>query len=257
MNDTTPSIGCLNGGTRHTHHSVIESKVCWGVLPPTALTRDFVPGSGPSSLSPYLPAEPPVTPKQLRYIGILGGDAAREAATHLSKKDASDLITELKSKRRGGGSMPEPAPEPKDFRREMIAGLIDMVPDGYYAVQDHEGGHVDFIRISRPKRNKYAGSIKIQTQHGGFGDGKFNVRAAYWLGSKTLSVYYAPIVDMLLLLVADHHSAAIRYAEKSQRCLRCNAALTDERSRHYHIGPECEKLRPDIIEAIDAKYAEA
>jgi hypothetical protein len=139
----------------------------------------------------------------------------------------------------------------------MIAGLIDLVPDGYYAVQSYEGGHVDFLRISRPKKRQYAGSIKVQTQHGGFGDGKFNVRAAFWLGSKTLSVYYEPIVDMLLLLVADHQSAAVRYAEKASRCLRCNAKLTDERSRHYHIGPECEKLRPDVIEAIDAKYAEA
>ena len=249
MNELIPSIRCKNGA-EHLHHSVTESKICWGVIPPPALPRTSAFTAGPSSLPPV---EPPkmVTLAQLEYIEKLGGPGARQAATHLTRKSASALIDELKKQ-------PKEAPvEPvkPDPKKAMVAGLLNMVPDGNYAVQEYDGGHVDFLRISRPKTGKYRGAIKVQTQHGSYGDGKYNDRAALWLNSGILSVYYQPITDMLLLLVADHLGAAMRYAVKSSRCCRCNAKLTDDRSRKYGIGPECEKLRPDVIEAVDMAEA--
>lgn len=229
------SIAC-NNGPHHTHHSVTESKICWGIL------------KAPTPPVAALPPVKMVTPAQLSYIENLGGN--RHAARNLTRKAASELIDDLK-KGTHMTAIPQPAPaRTVDPKVAMIAGLIDAIPDGYFAVEEYDGGHVDFMRISRPKRNKYAGSIKIQTQHGD----RLEVRAAKW-PSGTLSIYDQRVVRMLLLLVADYRTASMRYARKLGRCCRCNAELTDDRSRHYGIGPECEKVFPWVIEEVDANEA--
>lgn len=151
-----------------------------------------------------------------------------------------------------------PAPQrPVDPRHEMIAGLLPMVRDGYYAVQEYDGGHVDFLRISRPKKNKFATAIKVQTVHGNPMSVKLSDAVAALWPSGTLSMYNRSgrIEDMLLLLVADSQNAARLYAQKMEHCCRCNASLTDDRSRHYGIGPECEKHWPHIIEIVDLEDA--
>lgn len=259
MSETTPSILCQNGQP-HTHTSVLESKVCWGVLPPSALPRTSAFVSGPSVLPP-VSAPLRVTERQLAYIESLGGAGARQAATHLDRKAASALIDELKKKpKEAPVAAPPAAPAPQrpvDPRHEMIAGLLPMVRDGYYAVQEYDGGHVDFLRISRPKKNKFATAIKVQTVHGNPMSVKLSDAVAALWPSGTLSMYNRSgrIEDMLLLLVADSQNAARLYAQKMEHCCRCNASLTDDRSRHYGIGPECEKHWPHIIEIVDLEDA--
>lgn len=283
MNDTTATIQCRNGGTAHTHSSVIESKRCFGLIPAPAPASAFVHSSGASSLPAYSSAPEPPTDRQLKYVEDLGGKACRTAAKYLSKRQVSALIDELKygpkedtvtatapaptpSPRcndcghRGGFHLegcsygprpPAPKVKVKDPKVAMLEALLPSIPEGMYAVREYEGGHIDFIRLSKPKNNKWKGSLKIQTLHGGFGDGKYQTRAALWLGSGTLWVGHQPVIPMLLLLATDHMSASLLYARESRRCMRCNAVLTDERSRHYGIGPECEKIRPDVIERVD------
>jgi hypothetical protein len=199
-----------------------------------------------------------VTDRQLDYIETLGGPAARQAATHLDRKAASALIDELKKKPKEVAPMPEPVVRQEDPRHKMIKGLLPMVADGYYAVQKDEGGHVDFLRISRPKKNKWAGCIKVQTVHGSVGKVKLSPEpvAAMW-ASGTFSVYLRnnTVEDMLLLLVADSQGSLRRYARLLAHCCRCNAELTDDKSRHYGIGPECVKYWPHIIEQVDMEDA--
>jgi len=282
----TATILCTNGGTQHYHSSVQESKVCYGLAPSSALPTATVPSSGPSALTPSWHLRP-VSDKQLWKLEQLGGSACAKAAKYLNRGQASALIDELlhpekEAKVTQPDPTPAPPPSPKcaecgqqgfhltgcsfnrraarpvDPRHAMIAGLLTMVPDGYYAVHEYEGGPIDFMRVSRPKKNKYAGAIKVQTVMGSW----MNVRlkgepdAALW-PSGSLSVYdrSGRVEDRLLLLVADAQGAARRYAKKLGHCCRCNASLTDEKSRHYGIGPECVKHWPHIVEQVDMEDA--
>lgn len=261
MNDTTtPTIQCHNGGTAHTHSSVRESKICFGLIPPPAPAPVYPQASGASSLPAPASAGEPPTDRQLKYVEDLGGKACRLAARYLTKRQVSALIDELKYGPKEDAvtetapaysQPPKPAPKVKDPKVAMLEALLPSIPEGMYAVREYEGGHIDFIRLSKPKNNKWKGSLKIQTLHGGFGDGKYQTRAALWLDSGNLWVGHQPIIPVLLLLATDHMTASMLYARESRRCMRCNAVLTDERSRHYGIGPECEKIRPDVIERVD------
>lgn len=262
MSTTTASIRCSNGGTPHTHHSVEESKICYGLMSPPALAPVVRQSTGASVLSaPSSPAAP-ITERQLWYIEKHWGKPCAMAAKYLTKKQGIELIDQLKNPQEKPMTHPVVTPDPTpppvqsvtDARVPMLAGLIGAVPDGLYAVQEYDGGHVDFLRISRPKTGKYGGSIKVQTQHGSYGDGKYKTRAVLWPSGR-FSVWHPPVIDMLMLLVTDHISAALLYAKKSNRCCRCNAKLTDDRSRKYGIGPECEKSWPHIIEAVDEREA--
>jgi hypothetical protein len=123
---------------------------------------------------------------------------------------------------------------------ELIIGMLDNLEDGYYAVQPNAAHpHLDFIRVSRPtdRRSKYKGAVKVQTIHAE----TLYDRWAYWPDSDRLMCLDNGIEGKLLLLLANKRAAARRYAHEIERCHRCNTQLTDERSRHYGFGPECEK----------------
>ncbi len=263
----TATILCTNGGTQHTHSSVMESKVCYGLITSPASTPAVSPApSRPSALVVPSDTFRPVSPRQLAYIADLGGEACAKAAKYLDRKSASALIDELLHPNKEATVTQQPVtpaparrePKPVPPSHAMIAGLLPMVPDGYYAVHEYDGGNVEFMRISRPKKNKYATSIKVQTVMGSW----MNVRvksepdAALW-PSGILSVYdrSGRTEDKLLLLVADYNGARRRYAQKIGKCCRCNASLTDKRSRHYGIGPECEKHWPEVLEQVDMEDA--
>lgn len=267
MQDTTASILCTNGGYSHHHKSVTESKICYGLLPRTALASAPQPTTGASVLQPTSSHLRPATKRQLYYIEKNWGKPCAMAAKHLTVRQASALIDELKnpskkeepvvSEPTPSWTAPAPAPEPpRDPRLAMLEGLLPMIPEAMYAVRTSDTDHIDFLRLSRPtnKRNKYFGALKIQTMHGAFGDGKYITRGALWSSGK-LSVYHQPLIDMLMVLVPDHVSAALLYAKESKRCCRCNAALTDEISRKYGIGPECVKHWPHIVEIVDEREA--
>ena len=227
---------CKNGPQHH-HQTAYQGRVCWGLAAPS---RPFYPAT--PSFSPVVEM---ATPPQVNYLVDLGCD--RVEARAMTKAEATSQIDRLKAQRAREKRM-EAAARTPDPRLELLKGMIDLLPDGYFAVQKEEGATVTFLRISRPKKNQYAGSIKVQTQHGP----RFEVAAAYWTATKTFSVYSHSVIEPMMLVVTDYKSAALRYARIIEKCCRCNSPLTDTRSRHYGIGPECEQHWPWVIEEVDA-----
>ena len=168
------------------------------------------------------------TEAQLKYIEDLGGDVVH--AYKLTRTEASEYIERLKVQRRN---------RPVDPRLEMIGSMLDIVPDGYYATAPQgEGGHVDFLRfthVTKSTKRIPAGTLKIQTQH----SEQWMEALVRWPSGKW-SVYKQSAIEMVMLVIADYKTCARRYAIEVQACMRCNKQLTDDRSRHYLVGPECE-----------------
>jgi hypothetical protein len=257
------AIAC-NNGSPHSHETAAQSRACWTGAPVTS--------AYPPSVSAVVAVDPPkVSDRQLAYIRDLGGDV--RAARHLTRKGASEFIDELIREKKGLPPLPTsptPAPiaaparhvEPEDPRVTMLKGLLQAIPSGYFAVEEAEGMHTDFIRISRPRpggaHKKFAGAVKIQSQHGD----SLALRAAYWPETGYFRIFQSHvaghgILDALMLLVTDYQGAAIRYGRRIGKCCRCNAHLTDDESRHYTIGPECKNYWPWVHETIDEMDAAA
>ena len=248
------SIRCTNG---HTHSSVLEVKQCYGLVsrptPPPPATYAMPRGYAAVDL---------VTAKQIQYACDLGGEPAKVRA--MTKAEASTYIkglldgtqprphTPKTGPFKGRSSAwaptaptPVPAPEeepemidsPKTTKTDMILALIETVPDGYFAVRRQEGDRIHFLRIKRPVHGKMRGALKVQSQHGP----ALENRWVKWPSGHISNYRWEyDIEDLLLLLMADWRGATMLYAEKIGKCGRCNAALTDPRSRFYGIGPECE-----------------
>jgi hypothetical protein len=144
--------------------------------------------------------------------------------------EAHEYINRLKAERQARRV------RPVDPRLDILKGMIDMVPDGYYATPPAERDKIDFVRVSRPTKGQYRGSIKIQTKH-----------AETWREALVLwpsgqwSVRRTGIIEAMFMVIADTQSCRIRYSIEVQACHHCNTGLTDARSRHYLIGPVCEK----------------
>lgn len=114
--------------------------------------------------------------------------------------------------------------------------LLEKVPSGYFAWQPDADTPLTFIRISRPNRGNFRGCLKVQSQHGP------NLRLDWLLKPNgVVTVWRREIDNVLNGLIVDYRHAAKVYALEKGCCCRCNTDLTDERSRHYGIGPECEK----------------
>lgn len=246
------SIKCGNKKfAEHLHETVEQVKICYGLVTSIPVTVP-VPNefhSGP-------------TDRQLKYVEFLKGDPVH--AAKLSVRECSDYIKQLKT---GGRSVtPEPTPPPPppvvpiasswqprvprlpDLRLSLLQGLLSSVPDGMFAVQPEEGAHTTFMRISHPKNGRLAGCLKIQTLHS-----ETLTDALIQWPSKSWSVFKPLVIDALMLLVVDWKSAAILFGRELGRCCRCGKALTDDRSRHYSIGPVCDKIWTSIIDTVDAQ----
>lgn len=136
-------------------------------------------------------------------------------------------------------------PQIEDDLSKMLMG----VKDGRYAVKMHTEDTFKFIRISRPKKGKSAGYLKIQSQHAeqlGF------VGMIHTSLAPNRRFLHAPsYIPYLRMLVCDPTTAAMEYGRIFKRCSRCGIQLTDDRSRFYCIGPECEKYWPEIIAMVE------
>lgn len=222
------TITCRNRGTVHSHTSVMQSKACYGII------------SYPSA--PAAPVAEPATSRQIDYVGILKGDQV--AARLMTKVQCSKYIDDLKKgKVSTVTATVEEEPTPEEVKAttksDVVKAMIEMVPEGYFAVREAEGAPITFMRLAKPKHGKFRDCIKVSSQHGP----ALEVRWARW-PSGHVSVYRWPghdIEEDLLRLIADWKGATRLYAEKIKKCGRCNAKLTDPRSRFYLIGPECEK----------------
>lgn len=189
----------------------------------------------------YWPPAPVYTPaatrlataKQIAFIGKLGGD--KVYASTLSVEAASDYIKTLK-KQENRPAMITKIPIP----------MLQTVPDGRYATRMDSDQPYKFFRISRPKSGNYKGCIKVQTQHSEAYQLMMVVRP-----SGSVEVYDLRAEEELLLVLVDPSGAGIAYGEELGHCMRCGRELTDERSRWYGIGPECEKSNQHIIDLVD------
>ena len=128
--------------------------------------------------------------------------------------------------------------------------MILNIKEGRYAVRPDSNVPLTFIRISRPKTGKKRGCLVVQTQHSDWYADKlvFNPET----GRLFIAPHKAKEIDMPLMLVAvDPVTGMRKYAEELGVCGRCGRQLTDERSRYYGIGPECEKHVPELISVVD------
>ena len=224
----------LNCG--HQHEKVIDAKRCIGLAP-----WPSVPEPAPEPTLSFKDRPGSASDKQRAYLRKLGATPA-QIPSSLTMNEASALITEMLSR----PAEPSAFEHKEDKRVEFIQGILPNVPDGYFAVRNQDGDPYRFYRISTPKTGKLKGARKIQSQHSDY----LKTIAVHW-PSGAFSTYRALPIDHLMLIIADSERAAMNYARELGKCCRCNAALTDERSRHYGIGPECEKYWPQIIERVD------
>lgn len=226
------------------------------------------------------------TLNQLKYIRDLGGDVVY--AEYMTKHEASVYIDGMKSERyetgivetvdeftgkprrwnrdlTGPASIDEAPSRPIDSldeitdaitgepwaaKRETIVPvpLLEMVPHGYYATQLEEDADVTFLRVKKPTMWDERKGIKliVQTQHGERLEDAFVV-----YNDGRVDVLKVSVEEAINLLISDQYGAARRYAKLISRCCRCNKELTDDRSRKYGIGPECEKHMRWMIDLVD------
>lgn len=119
--------------------------------------------------------------------------------------------------------------------------FIDNVQDGYYAVRLHEGGEYTFVRVSRPRYGKYAGSVKFQTQHGDQlklacvlrPDGMFEVRNG-------------DIKTAVIEIASNPVQTAFQYGKQMGSCCKCGKPLTRQPWIDYGIGIDCDQRYPEI-----------
>lgn len=186
---------------------------------------------------------------------------------HCHRKHATSYDVYLCSRNaRGSFRRPEPqaqvaAPvrpsrprfDPYVYPLKAPQAMVESIRDGRYAVDvgTMSGGEqrVIFVRISRPTRGKLAGALKIQTQHS---DYYKEALIKYPSGQWRLYTQRTTELDQALTMICVNPlDAAMLYAKELDACSRCGRELTDERSRYYSIGPECEKHWPDLITKIN------
>lgn len=141
---------------------------------------------------------------------------------------------------------------------QQFLPMLDMVPEGYYAVRQDDEAPVCFIRLSRPSRanSKFKDCTIAQRVSGPDLDrGLIVFPPSQWNPDRRISVYDQRVVDGILLLICDYQGAAMRYADEIGKCARCNTRLTSD-WRKYGIGPECVKHWPWMYEAAQIRLAE-
>lgn len=253
------SIQCSNG---HVHTSVEDVKRCYGLASAPAAT---VPASsGHPATAPGVPVTY-ASPRQLSFIADLGGDPLLcRGYTH---SEASKVIDNLlvakgrKARMTEAAPAPTPAPTPEPDQpwkstteTKVFLPMLDSLPDGYYAWTPDIDANVTFLRVKRypsSAKNRFAGSVLVQTQHSD------ELLPAWVLWpSKRISRYRNgrnnfDIETVINALIVDYRACAMRYAQLKGNCCICNKELTDPRSRHYGIGPDCEKTHGWVITEVD------
>jgi hypothetical protein len=242
------SILCSSG---HRHVSVDDVKRCYGI--------GSAPGNVPSTplLDPISGNPRPargatVTQPQIDYIANLGGDPL--AASRMSRKQASDNITMLQRLAKAKERSMTHTPPQRSASTKVVVAMIDRLGDGYYAWTPTDDSAVTFLRVKRHKdtaKNQFAGSLTVQTQHSDTLMWAWQLRPDGRVSRFRNGQRNFDIEDIINGLIVDPRTAQIRYSRLKGNCCICNKDLTDPRSRHYGVGPECEKSHGDIIADVD------
>jgi len=231
------SIRCKNG-TEHSHETVAESRACW--------TGQPAPVASPTAVSPapLLSADVEfATERQIWRVGKEGGD--QDHARRLTKMQCIKYIDGLIKMNAEKGAPVE------DPRQKAIIQMLSLVPDGYFAVHPDDETPYTFLRLTRPKKGKFQGTTKVQTQHSDI----LKPFLTVWPSGKVWKREHTAL-DKLELLVANYRDAGIAYAREMNHCMSCGKQLTDPRSRHYGVGPECEREKGFdwLIAQIDEQH---
>lgn len=125
--------------------------------------------------------------------------------------------------------------------------LVRGLREGRYAVRADSSQPYIFLRHVRPKTGKKKGCLVFQTQHSEV----FKDRLTIYPSGKAFCPEPRKIDQALLLACVDPITSMRAYARELGVCGRCGRKLTDERSRWYGIGPECEESWPDLIDEVD------
>jgi hypothetical protein len=203
------------------------------------------------------------TPRQLAFIADLGGDPV--LCRTYSKADAHKVIDNLMVAKGKKARMSEPTPAPSysppptaprsTTETKVVLQMLDLLPDGYYAWTPALDADVTFLRVKRypvSAKNRWRGGTLVQTQHSD------ELIPAWFLWPsgrvQTFRTGHSGIDIELIIngLIVDHKAAAHRYAMLKGNCCICNKELTDPRSRHYGIGPDCEKTHQYVINEVDS-----
>jgi hypothetical protein len=185
-----------------------------------------------------------VTVPQLNKIRSLGGDVVH--AAKLNRGEASDYIERLIKAKESNQMIQEPEEKPATI---IPMDMLMAVPDGRYAARQDENDEYDFFRVSRAKSGRLKDALKIQTQHSDL----LKDALIVWPSGR-VSVYNRAVERNLLLAILDTRLAGIRYGRHIGRCMKCGKTLTDNRSRYYGIGPDCEKDWPETIQEVDDMF---
>lgn len=146
--------------------------------------------------------------------------------------------------------------EPNNPALPFLKQLFPSVPAGYFAVEPGDGSPLIFLRVADLKQDNkgwYGATRKVQTQHSDeLVDQIIMYPESGWRFLRRSRANQ--LILALNNLIVDYKTAAREYARELNRCSRCNKDLTDERSRWYSIGPECEKHWPWMIEAVNLEH---
>jgi hypothetical protein len=135
-----------------------------------------------------------------------------------------------------------------------VLALLDSLPDGYYAWTPALDADVTFLRVKRypmTAKNRWRGSVLVQTQHS---DELIPAWCLWPSGriSRFRTGHSGIDIELIINgLIVDHKRASKLYSQLKGNCCICNKELTDPRSRHYGIGPDCEKTHQYLINEID------
>jgi hypothetical protein len=188
------------------------------------------------------------TGRQLDYISSLGGDT--NYARLLTKEAASHYIDLLKEKKR----MEQQESVKAKPTTVIPLAMLEMTPSAHYAVRPDSTVPFTFLRVARPNHGKFKGCTKIQTRHG---DTFVNRMVVYPSGSIWFDLRNKAKTETdVMLVIADYQQACLNYAREIGQCCICNKTLTDERSRWYGIGPDCETRHGWVIERTEEEDGE-
>lgn len=252
---------------KHWHLTEAEGQQCTLYMrAETAVRRGtrslplLAPVDGPRTPAPVAPVTPPrgivaparpgfrpSTDAQRDYVRALGGDVVR--AQEMSVAECSDYIDELKRRPTIPGTSPIAEPVEREVATTIVPEVIKMVKDGRYACRVTDESKFMFFKVSRPESGTYRGCVKIMTQH----SEEWKLAIVLWPSGK-LSVYRHGLEEFILTIIANRRKAGDLYAQELGDCQICGKKLTDERSRYYGIGPDCETRHAAVVSQVDEEY---
>lgn len=137
--------------------------------------------------------------------------------------------------------------------RIMVERLATF--EARYATRPDQSVPYTFMRVWLPKSGKRKGQLIIRTQHS---DSYMDALVILANGNSLHPNAGERFDTALMIACADPITSTMNYAREKGVCGSCGKTLTDERSRYYGIGPECERKGngPKVIERVNEERGE-